>query len=88
MRNEELKDVFFLEITHSIFILLYPCRCLCLGFDRQTINSRRLRRTSLHFTHIGFTDARTFNDHDNRSCLRTRYVCFVNGIKNATLSDE
>ncbi len=37
----------------------YPCRCLWRGFWQMT-STRRLRRITLHFSHIGLTDGRTF----------------------------
>jgi hypothetical protein len=37
----------------------YPCRCLWRGFS-QMIRNTRLRRMILHFSQIGFTEARTF----------------------------
>ena len=36
-----------------------PCLCLCLGSEQMTI-TLPLRRMILHFSHIGFTDGRTF----------------------------
>src|SRR5581483_256221 len=39
--------------------LLQPCRCLCLGFEQMTPTWPR-RRMILHFSHIFFTDGRTF----------------------------
>src|SRR3954467_1525988 len=40
-------------------VLPYPCRCLCRGFWQMT-RTRPWRRMILHFSHIGFTDGRTF----------------------------
>jgi len=37
----------------------YPCFCLCFGFS-QMIYTRRPRLMTLHFSHLTFTDARTF----------------------------
>src|SRR6266540_6593977 len=37
----------------------YPCRCLWRGFEQITM-TRPWRRISLHFSHILFTDGRTF----------------------------
>ena len=37
----------------------YPCLCLCFGFS-QMILMEPLRRMTLHFSQIGFTDALTF----------------------------
>src|SRR4051812_49935014 len=37
----------------------YPCRCLWRGFE-QMISTARWRRMTLHFSHIGLTDGRTF----------------------------
>jgi hypothetical protein len=50
-----------LATTHSFPMVLdgYPCRCLWRGFS-QMIRNTRLRRMILHFSQIGFTEARTF----------------------------
>jgi len=37
----------------------HPCFCLCFGFS-QMIYTRRPRLMTLHFSHLTFTDARTF----------------------------
>lgn len=53
------------ETSFKLFTLnfeprtIYPCRCLCRGFSHTT-RSTLFRRMILHFSHIGFTDARTF----------------------------
>jgi hypothetical protein len=39
--------------------LLYPCRCLCRGFEQITRIWPR-RRMTLQRSHIFFTDGRTF----------------------------
>jgi hypothetical protein len=36
-----------------------PCRCLCRGFWQIT-RTAPPRRMTLHFSHMGLTDARTF----------------------------
>jgi hypothetical protein len=38
---------------------LYPWRCLWRGFTQMT-RTEPWRRITLHFSHIGFTDGRTF----------------------------
>src|SRR3954470_21625702 len=38
----------------------YPCRCLWRGLAEQMTRTTPLRRMTLHFTQIFFTDARTF----------------------------
>ena len=38
---------------------LQPCLCLCLGFSQMTITTP-LRFITLHFSHLGFTEAFTF----------------------------
>src|SRR5215210_7219524 len=37
----------------------YPCRCLCRGFWQIT-STAPWRRITLHFSHMGLTEARTF----------------------------
>ena len=56
-RWKEGNILLFLFFLHSYFT--YPCRCLCLGFDGHTIYTYPLRRTTLHFEQIFFTDAFT-----------------------------
>src|SRR5919204_2572505 len=46
-------------LTPAIRATAYPCRCLCRGFWQMT-RTRPWRRMILHFSHIGFTDGRTF----------------------------
>ena len=51
----------------------YPCFCLCLGLSQITI-TRLPRLTTLHFSHIRLTDARTFNGPTASCVYRNRYV--------------
>jgi hypothetical protein len=39
--------------------IYYPCLCLWRGFWQIT-RTAPFRRITLHFSHIGFTEARTF----------------------------
>src|SRR3954469_25525438 len=43
----------------AIRAIAYPCFCLWRGFWQIT-RTAPWRRMTLHFSHIGFTDARTF----------------------------
>src|SRR5215203_1937313 len=45
--------------TPAIRAMPQPCRCLCRGLVQMT-RTRPCRRITLHFSHIFFTDGRTF----------------------------
>src|SRR5438046_9344665 len=44
----------------------YPCRCVWRGFAVQITRTTPLRRITLHFTQIFFTEARTFTASSSR----------------------
>ncbi len=44
----------------------YPCLCLWRGFAAQITRTTPLRRITLHFTQIFFTEARTFTASSSR----------------------
>src|SRR5690606_5089708 len=46
--------------TPAIRAMVYPCLCLCVGLTEQMTYTRPCRRMTLHLSHMGFTDARTF----------------------------
>jgi hypothetical protein len=48
----------------------YPCLCLWRGLAAQMTRTTPLRRMTLHFTQIFFTDARTFMGPPKRSSGR------------------
>src|SRR5712691_842939 len=53
----------------------YPCLCLWRGFAAQITRTTPLRRITLHFTQIFFTEARTFtaSSAGSRKCSTTRH---------------
>jgi hypothetical protein len=61
LRTIHTKAVNHTALTkkNQAFWLIYPCRCLCLGFLQITRNTR-LRLMILQCLHSRFTDAPTF----------------------------
>lgn len=57
-----------------------PCRCLCLGLEEHTTNTRPRLLTTRHSSQSFFTDARTFMVKQSASQVVTR-VMFVERMK-------
>ena len=67
-----------IKLPLGLFIVDYPCTCLCLGFSQMILIFPFLLIT-LHFSQIGFTDDLTFMRdppfiHCSAFCSLTRFL--------------